>query len=518
MRPFFNFVLRAEIPTLFFLWMKGGTMKKKTITRIHQREILITLDYLLHHTDKDHPAKQADICRYADEKYGIAYQGEGAPGNQITRQRISGCLKYLEELSDKYETPFVLERTEGGKFYVEQRNGLSDEQVARVLAAIHNDPYIGKEDTVFYEEQILNAFATTEDSKEAIKKLSSLYLQGGEKQSKEVIRKIKILEEAYRYNCPIQVQWPGERNPGWTKVCYLKEINHDPYAFLLPACTVASQDGKDHYLFEKIEDIVIPALSAKELFCPDDDLWDECVDNEKMFRLSCPALVKKYDHLDDAIKKMVVPSGKRACAILFYYKDKDEEIISKSFESFFHEKFHWQIVDNTKDCTNLFTGQGYNLDTFRIVRVVGKNRPSNQRFVNFFADIGFFKSWLLSDPIGNGESCIADYVEVMKPACINIEFANYYLKRLSAYYNYLTPRQKDHLFDVNLVLDQVEARKRVSNLCPEDEPLDLLVRCPKCDGEEFIEDENKSCACSSCGTEIYDGRMGFGKLSKDEKE
>ena len=101
------------------------------------------------------------------------------------------------------------------------------------------------------------------------------------------------------------------------------------------------------------------------------------------------------------------------------------------------------------------------------------------------------------------------------PASINVEFANYYLKRLSTYYNYLTPRQKDHLFDVNVVLDQVEARKRFPDPSYEDDPIDGLVRCPKCNGEEFIEDENKSCACSSCGTEIYDGRMGFGKLNKD---
>ena len=137
-------------------------------TRIHQREILITLDYLLHHTDKDHPVKQADICRYADEEYGITYQGEGVSGNQIKRQRVSECVKYLKELSDKYDFPFVLAHTGGGKFYIEERNGLSDEQTARLLAAIHNDPYIGKEGMEFYEDRILRAFATTEDSKKSI--------------------------------------------------------------------------------------------------------------------------------------------------------------------------------------------------------------------------------------------------------------------------------------------------------------------------------------------------------------
>lgn len=487
-------------------------------TRIHQREILITLDYLLHHTDKDHPVKQADICRYADEEYGIAYHGEGVPGNQIKRQRISDCLKYLKELSDKYEFPFVLERTEHGKYYIEQRNGLNEEQTARVLAAIHNDPYIGKSDTEFYEKRILDAFATTENSKESIQELSSRYLQGGTKQSQEVIQKIQILEKAYRENCPVQIQWPGESSPQWTKVCYLKEVNHDPYAFLLPACTLLSQDGKDHYLFEKIENIVFPTLCLTKLFLQDEKRKKEFADNNEMFRLSNPKLAERYGNLDRMMQKTIAPLGGRSCIISFYFKDKDEKMISKSFESFFHEKLHWQNVDNMKDCTNLFTGRGYGLDTFKIVRVVGKNRPLNQRLVNYFADLGFFKSWLLTDPIGNGESCIADYVEVMKPASINIEFANYYLKKLSTYYNYLTPRQKDHLFDVNLVLDQTEMRRRIPDLCDEDEPLDILVRCPKCDGEEFIDDGDKTCVCSHCGTEIYNGRMGFGKLSKDEKD
>ena len=33
-------------------------------TKIHQIELLITLDYLLNYTDEDHPATQIDICEY----------------------------------------------------------------------------------------------------------------------------------------------------------------------------------------------------------------------------------------------------------------------------------------------------------------------------------------------------------------------------------------------------------------------------------------------------------------------
>lgn len=425
-------------------------------TRIHQREILITLDYLLHHTDEDHPARAVEICRYANKEYGITYQGEGVSGNQIKRQRVSECLKYLKELSDKYDFPFVLAHAGGGKFYIEERNGLSDEQTARLLVAIYNDPYIGKEGTEFYEGRILDAFATTKASKEAIKKLSSLYLQGGDKQSEEVIQKIEILEKAYRDNCPIKVQWPGEKYPEWTKVCYLKEVHHDPCAFLLPACSLPIQGSKGRYLFDKIENIVLPSTNYNQLACSDKKEIEEYADNEKVFRLSNPKLAKRYGCLDRMLKKTIPSLGEKDGVVSFYFKDVDEKVISKSFESFFGEKFHCQNVDNA----SLFLGRESDLDRRKMSFIIRKKESlSNQKLVHFFADFFQFKSWLLSDPFGDGESCIGDYVEVMCPESINVDFANYYLKKMDAYYNYLTPRQRQHLLNAKRVADIVDAQK-----------------------------------------------------------
>ena len=481
-------------------------------TRIHQREILITLDYLLHHTDKDHPVKQTDICRYADEKYGITYQGEGVPGNQIKRQRVSECLKYLKELSDKYEFPFVLETTLGGKFYIEERNGLSEEQVARVLAAVRSDPYIGKDDTEFYEERILDAFATTEDSKKSIQELSACYLQGGEKKSEEVIQKIKILEEAYRNNCPIKVQWPGESDPEWAKVCYLKEVNHDPYVFLLPACSLLRQDGKDHYLFEKIENIVFPTLKRSELFFRDEKRKKEFADNDEMFRLSNPKLAKRYGHLDRMLMKMIPSLGEKDGVVSFCFKDVDERAISKSFESFFGEKMHYQNVENA----NLLLGRERDFDPREMSFIARReNRPSDQKIVHFFTDLAPFKSWLLSDPFGDGRSCIGDYVEVMSPESINVDFANYYFKKMDAYYNYLTPRQRQHLLNAKRVADFVDTQKYFRSR-EDDEPLDIMIRCPECGGRAFFEGENKPCVCSRCGAVLYDGRKNSKKQNKDK--
>ena len=41
-------------------------------TRIHQIELLLTLDYLLNYTDEFNPATQIDICEHA-RKYGLKF-------------------------------------------------------------------------------------------------------------------------------------------------------------------------------------------------------------------------------------------------------------------------------------------------------------------------------------------------------------------------------------------------------------------------------------------------------------
>ena len=111
-------------------------------TRIHQIELLLTLDYLLNYTDEFNPATQIDICEHA-RKYGLKFDKNAKTGNQVRRQRISECLKFLRQITDEFtdDVPFVLETTDSGKYYIEQRHGLNESQVAKILAAISNDKY-----------------------------------------------------------------------------------------------------------------------------------------------------------------------------------------------------------------------------------------------------------------------------------------------------------------------------------------------------------------------------------------
>ena len=93
-------------------------------TRIHQIELLLTLDYLLNYTDEFNPATQIDICEHA-RKYGLKFDKNAKTGNQVRRQRISECLKFLRQITDDFtdDVPFVLETTDSGKYYIEQRHG-----------------------------------------------------------------------------------------------------------------------------------------------------------------------------------------------------------------------------------------------------------------------------------------------------------------------------------------------------------------------------------------------------------
>ena len=106
-------------------------MSKYNDTEIHRIELLLTLDYLLNHTDEDHPATQIDICKHARD-FGLTYGG-GKPGDVVRRQRIDDCLQWLQSICYKFEKkdkiPFVINSTNSGKFYIEEKNRLNEEQI-----------------------------------------------------------------------------------------------------------------------------------------------------------------------------------------------------------------------------------------------------------------------------------------------------------------------------------------------------------------------------------------------------
>ncbi len=166
-----------------------------TDKQIHRIELLITLDYLLNFTDEEHPATQQKICRYATE-FGLKYDSTKTSGNEVKRQRIKESLDFLKEISDKFsdKVPFIIETTDSGKYYVEQKFYLSEEQVIKIIAAIKNDKYTADEDTDFLIERILDNFANRFNRDRYLKEASNL-TNNVKKFNKESDRKINLINK-----------------------------------------------------------------------------------------------------------------------------------------------------------------------------------------------------------------------------------------------------------------------------------------------------------------------------------
>ena len=173
---------------------------KRTDTQIHQIELLLTLDYLLNYTDEDHPATQQDICRHAKD-FGLKYDPKATSGNDVRRQRIGECLQFLQYICYKFkdtdQIPFVINSTEAGKFYIEEKNHLNEEQIIKILAAVQNDKYTKNEDTEFLINKLLDSLSN-KHNREFYKKELEKENKRVNKYKAAVNKKMRLVHKAYQ--------------------------------------------------------------------------------------------------------------------------------------------------------------------------------------------------------------------------------------------------------------------------------------------------------------------------------
>ena len=421
-------------------------------TRIHQIELLLTLDYLLNYTDEFNPATQIDICEHA-RKYGLKFDKNAKKGNQVRRQRISQCLKFLSEISDKFtdDVPFVLETTDSGKYYIEQRHGLNENQVAKILAAIKNDKYTKDEDVDFLIERVLGAFSTSKDNRRIIDNEYKRLIRGGKKYDKETIRKINLVEKAYREGKLIKIKKYSVLDSVnkkivdylfWYRVYLIKEFHNKPYAFMLPVGQINADEkiGRlilfNAYVFDPIEKIDIVNDSERNILCDDPD---EHRDFEQLFRKKCPNQAEKYGTIDNMLEQNILPNGGKACIVSFYFNLGLKDILKRSFEEFFSESFRYQETNMIAGIENQIKESVGGMDNWQIVtKESQKNEHPKYGLVNISVDNNSFKSWLLSDPHGDGSICIADMVCIIKPLSLNEGLANYFSEKLLKRVDFLT--------------------------------------------------------------------------------
>lgn len=437
-------------------------------TRIHQIELLLTLDYLLNYTDEFNPATQIDICEHA-RKYGLKFDKNAKTGNQVRRQRISECLKFLRQITDDFtdDVPFVLETTDSGKYYIEQRHGLNESQVAKILAAISNDKYTKDEDVSFLIDRILSAFSTSEENRRIIDSEYKRLLRGGKKYDKETIRKINLIERAYREGKMIKIKCSVTDTDNkkmvdyffWYRVYLIKEFHNKPHAFMFPIgqINVDEKIGRplffNGYLYEAIEKIDVANEPERNVLC--DDL-DEHRDFEQLFRKTCPNQARKYGTIDNMLEQNILPNGGKACVVSFYFNLGLKDILRRSFEEFFSESFRYQETNMIAGIENQIKDFVGGMDNWQIVtEEPQKNEYPKYGLVNISVDNNSFKSWLLSDPHGDGSVCIADMVRIIKPLSLNEDLANYFSEKLLKRVDYLVGGSKHRLLTA---IKQAETR------------------------------------------------------------
>lgn len=324
---------------------------KRSNAQIYQTELLLTLDYLLNYTDEDHPATGQDICRHAND-FGLKYDSNAKSGNDVRRQRISDCLKFLMEVTSKFpeEAPFILQQNDSGKYYIEQKNYLSEEQIIKILAAVKNDRYTQSEDTDFLIERLLDSLSN-KHNREYFKIQLEKENKGVRKYKASVNKKMKLVNKAYMEGkCLLIVRRAfGPLNPEdrmrignnsnahqrrfdtydekiICRVYKIKEYNNKPYVILLPL-------NAHGVKFDTIENLNIPInLQEKELVF--DDL-NENRDLNELFKSNNPTLAKYYESLDDYVEKQIMPESGFAFKTSFYFFYRHLDRVKRSFEEYF---------------------------------------------------------------------------------------------------------------------------------------------------------------------------------------
>lgn len=425
---------------------------KRTEAQIRQTELLLTLDYLLNYTDEDHPATQQDICRHALD-FGLKYDSKATKGNDVRRQRVGECLQFLQYICYKFkdtdQIPFVINSTESGKFYIEEKNHLNEEQIIKVLAAVQNDKYTKNEDTDFLINKLLDSLSNKHNRE--------FYKQELEKENKHVNKykvavnkKMRLVNKACREGkciTIIQSHFGRLRPEDLVKMFYeptadgqvyfgtidekiycrvyrIEEHNNKPYAILIPL-------NKHGVIFDAIANLNIQTnLSERDLLMDDPD---EHRDLDKLFKENNKFLAERYDSLDEYVDKSIMPEKGFAFKTSFYFHYRYLNRVKRSFEECFSRDMP-VIKCSSFKINKEQTKRGrvievpLKIDKFAIeCEPLPKNEFPKYGVVNIEINKKALLSWLWNN------LDVAKVVNVVSPSSVNRELGLYILRLLSKY-------------------------------------------------------------------------------------
>lgn len=431
---------------------------KRTNAQIYQTELLLTLDYLLNYTDKDHPATQQDICKHATD-FGLKYDPKATNGNDVRRQRVGECLQFLQYICYKFEDtgkiPFVIETTEAGKFYVEEKNHLNNEEIIKILAAVKNDKYTKDDDASILIEKLLDLFSNCYN-RNYFKEQLELSNKAVNRYTNSANRKIWLVSKAFKQGKMIKIRWEIYDRNGkdihvydlWYRVYKIQEFNSRLYAILLPVST-GQFIFYQGIIFDQIQNLNIPNGRESEILLQD---FDEHRDLNKLFAKTNKSDFKLYGDIDKMLEANKRPEGGKASVFSFYFHLGVQKFVEKSFKEFFsrpldfikcasfdvlEEKPKEETVDSLME-----TNKGLLIPH----KLKNGERPE-YGLVNVSLNIRAFKSWVLSDPHEEGFINIGDMITIVGSRFIKESLAYYYYKHLMKNKDYLKDNAKKDLLN-----------------------------------------------------------------------
>lgn len=413
----------------------------KSDTRIHHIELLLTLDYLLNYTNEEHPATQQDICRHAI-KYGLKYDSNAKQGNDVRRQRIGECLKFLKEVCDTFpdKVPFILEKTNSGKYYIEQKNNLNKEDIITILSSIKDNKELAEEDSSYYIDSLLNVLSNVYE-KDDIKKETFSVNKFAYKNDRETSRKIRLVKKAFNKKKLILVRWEiypmaSHENPyiedKWYRVYKVDEYYNELYALLLPVDD-SSNVLRYHPMFEKVRLLNIPNKKEREILVDD---FEENRDLEKLLEL-CSKPINGIMGLSYKIKKNLFPLQGRVVFVSFHFRLAFEKFIKPLYKQFFQKDLEYTKCKEF-EIKHMYRCGFKRLPHEEMVDVIvptplKKGEVPKYGVVNLEVnEIGFF-GWINIDPHNEGHAYVSDMIKIVSPSRYNLRLGKLYLDHFKKY-------------------------------------------------------------------------------------
>ena len=204
-------------------------------------DLLVTLDYLLNKTNKEHPTFTVDMCRYARDEYDLSYSEDTKVGNQVKHTRFAACLSFLWDAYNEYPGafPFILKKTPKGRYYIEDKYHLDEEQKIKLLSAVKNDKDISNKETNIIIDNLLFLLTNQYDVdyyKSKIVTRDKSVRKPTAKEKKKIKQLQQALEEEKLVILNRQIYRDGKMTNKslYCRVYQLKEYKNQLYAILIP--------------------------------------------------------------------------------------------------------------------------------------------------------------------------------------------------------------------------------------------------------------------------------------------